>query len=106
MIYLLGLRFVEYDEDRHQSKYVDMVEEYSKSLDDDVFRHYGVRLIQSGDIRELIEKHVPLWASVEPPEGIIILVEYGDKIVGTGRLDTFSQGVGEIHTVYTCPEHR
>ena len=103
---LAGLEFVEYDEDRHQTKYMDMVEEYSKNLDDEVFSHYSVRLIQYGEIRSLTEKYVPIWASVKPPEGIIYMMEYENEIVGTGRLDTFSEGIGEVHTIWTSPKHR
>ena len=103
LIELTSLEFVEYTEDRHQKKYMEIVEEYSKNLDIEVFNNYGVRLIQKGEIRSLTEKYVPIWASVKPPKGIIYMMELFDEVVGTVRLDTFSEGIGEVHAIWTSP---
>jgi len=106
LIELAGLEFIEYEEDRHQAKYMDIVEEYSTNLDNEVFNNYGVRLIPQGKIRSLTEKFAPIWASVKPPQGITYMMELEDEVVGTGRLNIFSEGIGEVHTIWTSPEHR
>ena len=103
---LAGLEFFEYNEERHKSQYMKMIIEYSIWLDNKVYEHYGVRLFQDDDIPSIVEKYIPIWTSIEPPDGIVYIMEVEDEIVGMGRLDTFSKGVGEVHNIWTNPEHR
>jgi len=103
---LADLEFVEYTEDRHKTKYLEMIEEYSNWLNNEVYKNYGVKLFQNSDIRSLNKKFTSIWTAVKPPEGIIYIMEVEDEIVGMGRLDTFSEGIGEVHNIWTSPEYR
>ena len=75
-------------------------------LDDLVFKHYGVKLILSGNIPEFIENYMSTSLSKKPPKGIILILEVDDVVEGMGRFDTFSEGVGEIHNIWVNPGQR
>ena len=85
---------------------MEMGVEYCTWLDDEVYAHYGVRLFPDGDIQGFIERRAPVWTSVKPPRGIIYILEVNGEAVGMGRLDTFEGDIGEVHNVWTSPEHR
>ena len=95
-----------YDDERHREQYIEMMVEYGSWLDNEVYIHYGVKLIQDGDIRGFIERITPSMISLKPPEGIIIILEVDGKAAGMARLDTFEEGIGEIHNIWTIPKHR
>jgi ribosomal protein S18 acetylase RimI-like enzyme len=98
--------FLPYDDERHRAKYMEMMVEYCTWLDNEVYTHYGVRLFPDGDIQGFVDGYTSIWTAVKPPMGIIYILEVDGEAVGMGRIDTFEEGIGEVHNVWTNPEHR
>ena len=103
---MVDAHFVQYDDERHRAQYIEMMVEYCKWLDDQVYLHYSVKLIQDGKIDEFVERNTSRWVSVKPPMGIVLILEVDGEVVGAGRFDTFEEGVGDVHNVWTNPKHR
>jgi ribosomal protein S18 acetylase RimI-like enzyme len=103
---MADLHFIPYNDEIHRVKYHEMMVEYGKWLDNEVYAHYGVRLFQDEDIPIVLGRMTPIWASLKPPEGIICIIEADGEVVGVGRLNTLEEGVGGVHNVWTCPKDR
>jgi len=103
---MVDVHFIQYDDERHRAQYIEMLREYTEWLDNEVNNHYGVKLIQDSEINQLIQRFVPIWTSVKPPRGDIYILEANNKAVGMGRLSTLEEGIGEVHNIWTSPEHR
>lgn len=99
------VEFLPYDEVTHKADYIDMLVEYCKWLDSQVLDHYGFHLFQS-DIKETIDRLVPRFTAIKPPEGITLIMKVDGKTAGMARLDRIDENVGMIHNVYIYPEYR
>lgn len=99
------VEFVPYDEAAHKADYIDMFIEYGKWLDSQVLDHYGVHLFQSG-VKETVDRLVPRFTAIKPPEGIFLIMKVDGKTAGMARLDRIDENVGMVHNVYIYPEYR
>ena len=98
--------FVPYNEEKHWKQYIEMGKEYAHWLNGEVEKHYGVPLFQNIDIESFVEERAKVWSSINPPDGIIIILEVDGKIGGMGRIDRFDERVAEAHNIWTSPSYR
>lgn len=96
----MDIKCLEYDEKRHKSIYSDMMYQYAVWLDGEIHEHYGVHLFPVGKIRETSDRIIQGF------DGVVLMLEVDDKIVGTARLNTLSDKIGGIHNVYIDPKYR
>jgi ribosomal protein S18 acetylase RimI-like enzyme len=99
-------RFVPYDDERHRAHYTKMMIEYGSWLNNQVYTHYGVYLLQDDTVPNYVQRNMPVVTSVKPPEGIIYIIEVDGEVAGAGRFDTFEEGICEVHNVWISPKHR
>ena len=57
-------------------------------------------------ISEYVESFIDDFVKIQPPEGIIYVLEVEDKIVGMGAVKKLERGVGEIKRMYIRPQYR
>jgi ribosomal protein S18 acetylase RimI-like enzyme len=62
--------------------------------------------IMGGPIREIIKKVIPVFISLKPPEGIILILEVDGEAMGMGRLSKLDEGVVEINNMFVSSEQR
>jgi hypothetical protein len=82
---MVNLRFVEYDE-KHHTEYYRIFHDYLKWHNEQVVKHYGVHFFKNGNINKALERIVPIYTAIKPPEGVILLLTIENKVLGMGRL--------------------
>jgi ribosomal protein S18 acetylase RimI-like enzyme len=102
---MVNLSFVEYDEKYH-TEYYRIFHDYLKWHNEQVVKHYGVHFFKNGNINKALERIVPIYTSIKPPEGVILLLTIENKVAGMGRLVKLEEGIGEINNMYVDPIHR
>ena len=88
-----------------RAEYIEMFVEYGNWLDSQVLNHYGVHQFQIS-VRETIERLVPQFTSIKPPEGDILFLKVDGIIACMARFDKFDDGIGFVHNVWTNPNYR
>jgi ribosomal protein S18 acetylase RimI-like enzyme len=106
VIELSNVDFLPYDDERHWNNYLDMGIEYAHWLNGQVLKHYGVPLFQNTKPENFMEERAKAWTSIQPPEGIIIILEVDGKVGGMGRIDKFNDTTTEAHNIWTFPKYR
>ena len=97
-------RVVTYNEN-HRSDLVDLMIEYANWLNNEVVIRYGFNLFSS-DIEEGMKSFVSRVTSIEPPDGLILMLEADNRAVGTFRLEKVEEGVGGLNQMWIDPEYR
>lgn len=59
-----------------------------------------------GAISEVAEKVFPVFTSLKPPDGLVLVLEDKGEPVGIGRLSVIDEDVAEINNMYISPELR
>ena len=95
--------FVPYNEEKHRAKYLEMGANYGEWLDKQVLHHYGVSLFQVIDVKSFMEDIVQVWSAINPPTGIILILEVDGVVGGMGRIDTWDEGISEVHNIWIVP---
>lgn len=98
--------FVPYNEEKHRAKYLEMGANYGEWLDNQVLQHYGVSLFQGIDVKSFMEDRVQVWSAINPPTGIILILEVDGVVGGMGRIDTWDEGISEVHNIWIVPAFR
>jgi len=102
---MVDARVVIYNENKHRSDLVDLMVKYATWLNNEVVTRYGFNLF-SGDIEEGMKSFVSRVTSIEPPDGLILMLEVDDRPVGTFRLEKVEEGVGGFNQMWIDPEYR
>lgn len=77
-----------------------MMYQYAVWLDGEIHEHYGVHLFPVGKIRETSDRIIQGF------DGVVLMLEVDDNIVGTARLNSRSETIGGIHNVYIYRKYR
>lgn len=101
-----NIDFVPYQEEKHREKYLEMGKEYGHWLDSQVYEHYGVSLFQDIDVQSFMENRVQAWSEIKPPYGVILIMEVNNLVAGMGRIDTWEEGIAEVHNIWIDPLFR
>jgi ribosomal protein S18 acetylase RimI-like enzyme len=100
------VEYVPYNEEKHRTKYLEMGSEYGEWLDNQVLKHYGVSLFQGIDVNSFMEDRVNDWSAIKPPSGVILFLELDGVVGGMGRIDTWDEGIAEVHNIWIVPAFR
>jgi len=100
------VKFVSYENERHKIPYMEMMSDYTKWLDDEVYKNYGVRLLQKESVQEVVERFTQKNIMEKPPQNEIYIIEVKDEPAGTGRLHVLEGKIAEVNNVWVNPEHR
>jgi ribosomal protein S18 acetylase RimI-like enzyme len=106
VIELSNVTFLQYDEEKHWNKYLEMGIEYAHWLNEQVQKHYEVPLFQNTEPENFMEERAKTWTSIKPPEGIILILEVDGDVGGMGRIDKFNDTTAEAHNIWTSPKYR
>jgi ribosomal protein S18 acetylase RimI-like enzyme len=98
--------FVQYDDYVHRLQFSQMFREYSTWINNEVKKHYGVYIVPPAELLKVQESTILEIVAIEPPEGIIYIIEIEGKAAGMGRLTTLEKEIGEVNNVYIRSEYR
>lgn len=60
----------------------------------------------SFDVKETLERTIVELGQFYPPEGRLLVAEYGSDVAGCAGLRTIDEAVGEVKRMYVRPDHR
>jgi len=102
------VKFIPYDEDIHRAQFFELNVKYVTWIFEKMRVQQNIDVIPSIEqtIREYVEMFLDEFTTIEPPKGIIYVLEDAGKIVGMGALKELEEGIGEIKRMYICPKYR
>ena len=103
------VRFVPYDPVSHQLDFLELNIEFIEFIANQmrVNRNIDPEIHGGGQtIQEYVEMYLAKFTKIQPPRGIIYIVESEGKAIGMGALSPLVKGVGEIKRMYVRPAHR
>lgn len=98
---------VPYDE-RHHDGLSKLFVEYANWHKQKLETIYGINYeeVIGGSISKIAKQVFPKFISLEPPEGLILVLEDEGKPVGVGRLSIIKDDIAEINNMYISPDYR
>ena len=103
---LVDARIVSFDAERHGARFFELNLEYLSWVDGMISERHGISLNPGGTVRGYLEGVFPKFTEIEPPEGVIYVVEVDGEAEGMGVLRRIEEGVGEIKRMYNRPSIR
>ena len=103
------VRFIPYNPASHRPQFIELNIEFITFIANQMRVHHNIDAeIHGGGqtIQEYVELHLDKFAKIQPPQGIIYIVESEGKSIGMGALSPLDKGVGEIKRMYIRSEHR
>ncbi len=94
------LKIIHFENDKHQSHLYKLWEEYL-NWSNFIFTH---ELGLSFDVAQFLEQYITQVDEFAPPQGRLLLGEYGNKIAGCACLRNIGKNVGEVKRMYVRPE--
>jgi len=94
--------FVPYSDENHRAQFLELNVEYldyARTQESGLFKDKAA-------VRDYVERFLPKFTEVRPPEGIILILEVDDKVAGMGALKKLDEGVAEVKRMYIRPEYR
>lgn len=105
---MLEARIVPYNENRHKEELYRLYLQYGNWSKEAVYSKYGIdyEKVIGGTIEEVGTRVFPVFTSLKPPMGIILILEVDGKAVGMGRLSRLSYEVAEINNMFVSTDFR
>jgi GNAT superfamily N-acetyltransferase len=100
---MVELQFVPYNDEVHRDQFYELNLEYLTWVDNESYTRYGVNVNPDGSVQEYLDSVYQKFTEIEPPEGIIYILESEGKAVGMGALRKLQDGIGEIKRMYIRP---
>lgn len=94
--------FIQYD-DKFRDQFLELNVEYLTHIRDAAIKTLGSTTLPK-DFRPYVERVLPHFTAIKPPEGIIYLLISDGRVVGMGALRKLEEGIGEIKRMYIKPE--
>jgi ribosomal protein S18 acetylase RimI-like enzyme len=100
--------FVPYDKKAHRDHFLKLNVEHLNWFVKEAFARHKIDVssIEGPTVEEYVEKNLDDFTSIQPPEGIIYIVETQGKVVGMGMLRKLEDRVGEIKRMYIRQQYR
>jgi len=95
--------FVPYNDEKYGKQFFDLNVEYLNYIQEIARKALGTTS-HPKDYRPYVERVLPQFTAIKPPEGIILLLVSDDRVVGMGAVRKLEEGVGEIKRMYIKPE--
>jgi GNAT superfamily N-acetyltransferase len=104
----LTVKIVPYDEKRHYDQLYELFTEYAMWHKEQLKTIFDVDYedVIGGTFQEVGERVFPLFTSLKPPDGLILVLEDNGKPVGVGRLSILEDRVAEINNMYISQDYR
>jgi GNAT superfamily N-acetyltransferase len=103
---LMNAKNVPYNEEKHRNQFYELNLEYLTWIDDQAYTRYGARLNPDGTVKEYLDSVFNEFSEIQPPKGLICILEVDGKAVGLGVLKQLSDEVAEIKRMYIRPQYR
>ena len=102
------VKFVPYDKNVHRDHFLKLNVEHLGWFVNEAFKRHDIdaSLLEGPSVQEYVETHLDDFTSIEPPQGIIYMVEIEGNVIGMGALRKLEERVGEIKRMYIRPEYR
>lgn len=99
---------VPYDPLIHRDEYVQLSKDYMIEIFDELDKNYNLnsRSWLEVPFEEWLEGIVDPFEKLEPPYGILYMIESPEGIVGMGAMKKLRDSCGEIKRMYNRPEYR
>ena len=99
---------VPYDPDVHRDEYVQMSKDYMTWIFDQLDKNYDLNSRNWLEVpfEEWLDGIVDPFENLEPPQGILYMIESPEGVVGMGAMKKLRDDCGEIKRMYNCPEYR
>ena len=98
--------FVPYNDETHRTDFYEINHEYLTGLDNELSTRYGINLNPAGTVKEYLDTVFQKFTEINPPEGIIYILELDGEMTGMGVLRKLDEGVGEIKRMYIRPKYQ
>jgi RimJ/RimL family protein N-acetyltransferase len=74
---------------------------------DEIWENYKVDMVPSfGTPTEFVDRQLESYASLKPPEGILLILEVDGETAGMGAITRFNDDICEVHRMYNRPQYR
>jgi len=105
---LSEVNIIPFDEVRHKERLYDLFREYSAWGKKQIQETYGFdhEIILGGPVEDIFQKVIPVFISLKPPDGIILILEVDGEAMGMGRLSKLEEGIVEINNMFVSSEQR
>jgi ribosomal protein S18 acetylase RimI-like enzyme len=105
---LSEVNIITFDEERHKERLYELFREYSAWGKNQIQKMYGFdhEIILGGAVEDILQKVIPVFISLKPPDGIILILEVDGKAMGMGRLSKLDEGIVEINNMFVSSRHR
>jgi ribosomal protein S18 acetylase RimI-like enzyme len=101
-------RFVPYNPNVHNDDFFQMNIEYMTWIHDQLDENYQIdsRSMVSSTIQERAYATLEQYGSLNPPLGIVYIIEVDGDVAGMGALRKLNANVGEFKRMYNRPKYR
>jgi GNAT superfamily N-acetyltransferase len=108
LIDLVDVKIVPFDESRHLDRLYTLFLEYGAWGKKAIQETFGFdnEIIIGGTIEEVTRKVVPIFISLKPPDGVILMLEVDGEAMGMGRLSKLEDWVVEINNMFVSASQR
>ena len=102
------VKIIQYDDGKHRDQLYDLLLEYANWHKHQLRTKYDVDYedVIGGSFEEVGKTFFPAITSLEPPKGLILVLEDGKKVVGMGRLSILEDDIAEINNMFIGGDYR
>jgi GNAT superfamily N-acetyltransferase len=101
---MANYEIVKYDDKKHRTQFFNLNLEYLTYVDNENKRRYGITLNpDGGSVEEYLKTVFNKFTKIEPPNGIIYILERDGRVEGMGAIRRIDEGIGEIKRMYIRP---
>jgi ribosomal protein S18 acetylase RimI-like enzyme len=102
------VKIVTFNEERHLERLYELFHEYGAWGKKQIQEKYGFdnEIIIGGPIEEITKKIIPVFISLKPPDGIILILEVDGEAMGMGRLSKLEEDIVEINNMFISSQQR
>ena len=102
----MNIQLVSYADEKHRAQFYELNHEYLSWVDDEIYTRYGARVNPIGSVKEYLDGVFNDFTDINPPEGLICILEVDGSAVGMGALKGLTDEIGEIKRMYIRPVYR
>jgi GNAT superfamily N-acetyltransferase len=101
------IKFHVYDKSSHRTSFIEMNKAYLNWMRDKCLSYFELDIVDTvGPINDYVENSLPDFESLVPPQSIIYIISFDDKIAGMGGLKRINTQIAEIKRMYVKPDFR